>query len=77
MISFHYVSKSNMYSLYNNIYHMRAFGVTDNSDQKAKSRAAANVPLIQTLTDMAKESSRPFAEMQEEREKALADSKKE
>lgn len=56
---------------------MRAFGVTDNSDQKAKSRAAANVPLIQTLTDMAKESSRPFAEMQEEREKVLADSKKE
>ncbi|KAI6190269.1 N-acetylgalactosaminide beta-1,3-galactosyltransferase [Aphelenchoides bicaudatus] len=68
MISFHYVSKSTMYSLYNNIYHMRAFGVTDDSDQMAKQRTSADTQLLQTLKDMAKNSSRPFEEMIEERE---------
>jgi hypothetical protein len=71
MISFHYVSKSNMYSLYNNIYHMRAFGVTDTSDQKAKSRAGVDTQLIETLKEMAKEASRPFEEMLQERSKDL------
>jgi hypothetical protein len=65
-----------MYSLYNNIYHLRAFGVTDLADQKAKSKTEDGTQLIQTLKSMASESSRPFSEMQEERERDLAGSKK-
>lgn len=61
-----------MYSLHNNIYHTRAFGVTDSSDQLAKFLTRANSELIDTLKIMAKESARPFSEMLAERERDLA-----
>jgi hypothetical protein len=50
---------------------MRAFGVTDTSDQLAKEKTEPNKQLLETLKEMAKKSSRPFAEMEVEREKDL------
>lgn len=72
MISFHYVTKSSMYYLYNSLYHMRVFSITDTSDQLVKSRTTTGTDLIQALKAMAKESARPFKEMKEEREHDLA-----
>jgi hypothetical protein len=60
-----------IYTLYNIIYRVRAFGVTDSSDQLAKSVTNANSKLIDTLKIMANESARPFSEMLAERDRVL------
>ena len=63
-----------MYSLYNAVYHMRVYGVTDDTQKRIDERQtqgdAAN--LIEALRESARETARPLSEMRAERERDLA-----
>ncbi|KAI6213199.1 N-acetylgalactosaminide beta-1,3-galactosyltransferase [Aphelenchoides besseyi] len=72
VISFHYTNKALMYALYNQIYHIKAFGVSDDSDRLAKAKTEGGLQLIDTLTSLSRNNSRPFADMVAERDKDLA-----
>uniref|UniRef100_A0A914E314 Glycoprotein-N-acetylgalactosamine 3-beta-galactosyltransferase 1 n=1 Tax=Acrobeloides nanus TaxID=290746 RepID=A0A914E314_9BILA len=63
VVSFHYVNKATLYALHNLIYHIRAFGVSDDARSKLLASSKDEQSLLESARSLAKAMSMPLESM--------------